>query len=264
LPLQNCFQLGTSQPEWYVLLAYDNFEALPCQVISPYGAYARGLSENISSGVVLWQHAPETSVLAHAARKGFQGLKDTDLQPLLRELDLQSLGRLICIILFGSYGFVVFFYIFFCFFKAGYVCCHRSSRAEVVTTLVQAILPGLSPDELAEILLAAVTAPPVALRIDPEAAEGLLGPGPEAITVVEAAEPVPPAVHAQNQEFQAAAKKVKQWQSLGKSETARPKHWQGPPVSGAWQKEDLQLHLPSEHYQPSRGLQNTWEVIFRG
>ena len=154
---------------------------------------------------------------------------------------------------------------FFLFFLiAGYVCCHRSSRAEVITTLAQAILPGLSPDELAEILLAAVTAPPVALRIDPEAAEGLLGPGPEAITVVEAAEPVPPAVRAQNQEFQAAAKKVKQRQSLGKSETTRPKHWQGPPVSGAWNKEDLQLHLPSEHYQPSRGLQNTWEVSFRG
>jgi hypothetical protein len=152
----------------------------------------------------------------------------------------------------------------FFFLRAGYVCCHRNSRAEVVTTLVQAILPGLSPDELAEILLAAVTAPPAALRIDPEAAEGLLGPGPEAITVVEAAEPVPPAVHAQNLEFQAAAKKVRQRQSLDKSETTRPKHWQGPPVSGAWQKEDLQLHLPSEHYQPSRGLQNTWEVSFRG
>ena len=129
---------------------------------------------------------------------------------------------------------------------------------------MQAILPGLSPDALAEILLAAVAAPPVALQIDPEAAEGLLGPGPEAMTVVEAAEPVPPAVLAQNQEFQAAAKKVKQRQSLGKSEETRPKHWRGPPVSGAWNKEDLQLHLPSEHYQPSRGLQNTWEVSFRG
>ena len=116
LPLPNCFQLATSQPEWYVLLAYDNFEALPCQVISPYGAYARGLTENISSGVVLWQHAPETSALAHAARKGFKGLKDTDLQPLLRELDLQSLGCLICIILFGSHGFVLFFLCFFFFF----------------------------------------------------------------------------------------------------------------------------------------------------
>jgi hypothetical protein len=100
LPLQDCFQLGTSQPEWYVLLAYEDFEAVPCQVISPYGAFARGLTENISSGVVLWQHAPEDSVLAHAARKGFKGLKDTDLQPLLRELNLQSLGHLICIVLF--------------------------------------------------------------------------------------------------------------------------------------------------------------------
>ena len=117
LPLPNCFQLGTSQPEWYVLLAYDDFEALPCQVISPYGAYARGLSENISSGVVLWQHAPETSVLAHAARKGFKGLKDTDLQPLLRELDLQSLGCLICITSFGSFRFYLFFwFVFYVFF----------------------------------------------------------------------------------------------------------------------------------------------------
>ena len=116
-PLPNCFQLGTSQPEWYVLLAYDDFEALPCQVISPYGAYARGLSENISSGVVLWQHAPETSVLAHAARKGFKGLKDTDLQPLLRELDLQSLGCLICITSFGSFRFYFFFDLFFCYIK---------------------------------------------------------------------------------------------------------------------------------------------------
>ena len=59
-------------------------------------------------------------------------------------------------------------------------------------------------------MLAAVAAPPVALRIDPDAAEGLLGPGPEASTVVAAAKPVPPAILAQNEEFQAAAKKVKQ------------------------------------------------------
>ena len=141
---------------------------------------------------------------------------------------------------------------------------HRSSRAEVITTLVQAILPGLSPDELAEILLAAVAAPPVALRIDPDAAEGLLGPGPEASTVVAAAEPVPPAILAQNEEFQAAAKKVKQRQSLVSSEASWPKHWRGPPVNRAWNREDLQLHLPSEHYKPAQGLQNIWKVSFRG
>ena len=129
---------------------------------------------------------------------------------------------------------------------------------------MQAILPGLSPDELAEILLAAVAAPPVALRIDPDAAEGLLGPGPEASTVVAAAEPVPPAILAQNEEFQAAAKKVKQRQSLVSSEASRPKHWRGPPVNRAWNREDLLLHLPSEHYKPAQGLQNTWEVSFRG
>jgi hypothetical protein len=95
-PLPNCFQLGTSQPEWFVLLSYEDFEAVPCQVISPYGAFARGLTENISSGVVLWQCGPEDSVLGHAARKGFKGLKDADLQPLLRELNLQSVGYLIC------------------------------------------------------------------------------------------------------------------------------------------------------------------------
>ena len=95
-PLPNCFQLGTSPPEWYVLLSYEDFEAVPCQVISPYGAFARGLTENISSGVVLWQCGPEDSVLGHAARKGFKGLKDADLQPLLRELNLQSVGHLIC------------------------------------------------------------------------------------------------------------------------------------------------------------------------
>ena len=33
-PLPNCFQLGTSQPEWYVLLSYEDFEAVPCHVIS--------------------------------------------------------------------------------------------------------------------------------------------------------------------------------------------------------------------------------------
>jgi hypothetical protein len=44
----------------------------------------------------LWQCGPEDSVLGHAARKGFKGLKDADLQPLLRELNLQSVGYLIC------------------------------------------------------------------------------------------------------------------------------------------------------------------------
>jgi hypothetical protein len=82
--------------------------------------------------------------------------------------------------------------------------------------------------------------------------------------VVAAAEPVPPAVLAQNEEFQAAAKKVKQRQSLVSGEASRPKHWQGPPVNRAWNREDLQMHLPSEHYKPARGLQNTWEVSFRG
>jgi hypothetical protein len=75
---------------------------------------------------------------------------------------------------------------------------------------------------------------------------------------------VPPAVLAQNEEFQVAAKKVKQRQSLVNSETSRPKHWRGPPVNRAWNREDLQLHFPSEHYKPAQGLQNTWEVSFRG
>ena len=109
-----------------------------------------------------------------------------------------------------------------------------------------------------------MAAPATALRVDQEAAEGLLGPGPEAQTVVEAAEPLPPAVIAQNQEFQAAAKKIKQRQSLGQSEASRPLHWRGPPVTEAWSREDLQQHLPSEHYVPMRGLQNTWEVSWQG
>ena len=91
-PIPNCFQLGTSKPEWYILLAYEDYQALPCQAISPYGIYARGMSLNISSGVVLWQFLPEATVLQHAARKGFKGLKDADLQPLLRELGLQTIG----------------------------------------------------------------------------------------------------------------------------------------------------------------------------
>ena len=67
---------------------------MPCH--KPYGAFARGLTENIFAGMVLWQCGPEGSVLGHAARKGFKGLKDADLQPLLRELNLQSVGYLIC------------------------------------------------------------------------------------------------------------------------------------------------------------------------
>ena len=86
--------------------------------------------------------------------------------------------------------------------------------------MARTILPGLTSDELAEILLEAVAAPATALKVDQEAAEGLLGPGPEAQTVVEAAEPLPPAVIAQNQEFQAAAKKIKLRQSLGQSEAS--------------------------------------------
>ena len=90
-----------------MLLSYENFEAVPCQVISPYGAFARGITENISSGAVLWQCGPEDSVLGHAARKGFKGLKDADLQPLLRELNLQSVGYLICKKRFFFYFFRV-------------------------------------------------------------------------------------------------------------------------------------------------------------
>ena len=97
LPVPNCFQLASSQPEWYISLDYEDYQALPCQAISPYGVYARGMSRNISSGVVLWQFSPDASVLEHAARKGFKCLKDVDLQPLLRELKAQSVGCLVCI-----------------------------------------------------------------------------------------------------------------------------------------------------------------------
>jgi hypothetical protein len=90
----------------------------------------------------------------------------------------------------------------------------RRNHAEVIAALAQTILPGLSSDALSEILLAAVAAPAPALQVDQEAAEGLLGPGPEAQTAAAAAEPLPPAVVAQNEEFQAAAWKVKQRQSL--------------------------------------------------
>jgi hypothetical protein len=95
-PTPECYQLSASPPSWYACLEYDEFQALPCKAISPYGCFARGLTKRITSGVVLFQEGSPRSLLQHAAYKGFPGLRDTDLRPLLKELGLQSVGRPSC------------------------------------------------------------------------------------------------------------------------------------------------------------------------
>ena len=88
----NCYQLALRNPVWYQVLDYSDFEALPCRILSPYGAFARGMSKTIGVAVVLWQDSRACSVLKHAARKAFKGLRDPDLRPLVRELGLEQAG----------------------------------------------------------------------------------------------------------------------------------------------------------------------------
>lgn len=90
--VQDCFQMSSQPPLWFVVLDYEEFEALPCKVLSPYGIYSRGMSSYISSGVVLWQDSPRRAMLPHAAWKIFQGLREADLQLLAKELQLNLTG----------------------------------------------------------------------------------------------------------------------------------------------------------------------------
>ena len=91
------------------------------------------------------------------------------------------------------------------------------------------LLPDISEEELSNLLLSSVASPAALLKVDEEALDGLLGP--EAANFIEAAEPLPAEVQALNQEFQAAAQKVRQ-----KRQTEK-KPWRGPPVNDKWTRE---------------------------
>lgn len=90
----NCYQLALRNPAWYQVLDYSDFEALPYKILSPYGAFARGMSKTIGVGIILWQDMQARSVLKHAAYQAFKGLRDPDLRPLLRELGLEQAGSM--------------------------------------------------------------------------------------------------------------------------------------------------------------------------
>lgn len=83
-------------PRWFAVFSYDDFEALPCTVLSPYGAYAKGLTQRIQSGVFLWQEHDARPILQHAAWLVFRGLRDADLQFLAKELQLNLVGYRSC------------------------------------------------------------------------------------------------------------------------------------------------------------------------
>ena len=101
---------------------------------------------------------------------------------------------------------------------------------------MQKILPTISSEELSNLLLSAVAVPADLLKVDQEAVDGLLGP--ESATFLEAAAPLPAAVLARNEEFQAAAKALKKRQSQP-ADSGKPQYWQGPPVNSSWTKEDF-------------------------
>lgn len=88
----DCWTYGPDPPDWFSFFEWDSVESLPCVAISPLGIFARGLSAQLSRGVALLQNQPARSLLQHAARCAFKGLKDADLRSLAREMDLQVLG----------------------------------------------------------------------------------------------------------------------------------------------------------------------------
>lgn len=92
--LQDCFCYKAEQPYWINMFEWDEFAAVPCSAISPLGAYTRGFTKTIEPGVWLHHNFPCGTVLQHAARKSFKGLRDQDLKLLARELGLDVSGSI--------------------------------------------------------------------------------------------------------------------------------------------------------------------------
>jgi hypothetical protein len=230
--IPDCFQMRSVPPQWFAVILYDDFEALPCKVLSPYGVYARGMSEHIDSGVVLWHNRPSSPILQHAARLMFRGLRETDIQQLAKESQVNLTGKLnynylLCCLL--SIPGVVFF-------KKSFP--PRLNKAEASAALARKLLPDLTNEELSELLLESVVTHQPVVQIDSEALAGLVGEA-EARIFQEAAEPLPAEVSAANQEFQSAAA------ALRASRDPEPKatYWQGSSAPATWAREVVRVCL---------------------
>ena len=106
-----------------------------------------------------------------------------------------------------------------------------------MAALAQKILPHLSPEELGDLLLAAVATADNVMQLSDEVAEGLLGS--DAAAFAEAAAPLPPEVAATNQDLQETAARLKSGSARpGSAKPDDSHYWTGPPAEHSWTKED--------------------------
>ena len=88
--------MSAAPPRGFAVFSYEDFEAWPCTVLSPYGAFSKGLTQRIQSGALLWQEHDARPILQHAAWMVFRGLREADLQFLAKELQLNLVGYRSC------------------------------------------------------------------------------------------------------------------------------------------------------------------------
>ncbi len=227
---KDCWTMSPNQAEWFCVSDWSEFRAVPIQALSPAGLFAKGLTEQLCGAIALWESHSERSVLEHAALTGFRGLREADLRPLAKELQVDILG------LPGlqlDKQFIFSFVVCIFSFSQQSTNWHlRRTRAELLAALASKILPHLSPEALGDVLLAAVATPDNILQLSDEIAAGLLGS--DAAAFAEAAAPLPPEVAAANRDLQETAARLKS----GGARLDRSHYWTGPPANISWTRED--------------------------
>lgn len=79
-----------AKPEWFALLAWEDWEAVPSQTLSPLGAFARGFGYQFSITHLITGDAKPP--LKHAALLGLRGCSAANIRMLATELGLSQKG----------------------------------------------------------------------------------------------------------------------------------------------------------------------------
>ena len=90
--LADCWRMGSRGLQLFSVFAWEDFAAAPSEALAPLSVLSKGLSMQMSSGILLWENRSRRTVLEHAALCGFRGLREADLKPLAKELRVETLG----------------------------------------------------------------------------------------------------------------------------------------------------------------------------